>query len=80
MRIINFQEEEYLTRTIDCPSFGTVEVSTVALGDKLVIAMEEAHCTKAADIDEQLFFYVGEDVIFYSDDLLISYLESEVLT
>lgn len=79
MRKISFQGKMYPTRTVESASFGIVEVGTRVLGDALLIAILGDCSAEAIAIDEQIFFYVDDEVIQYSDELLVTYLESEVL-
>jgi len=79
MRILKFDQTTYLIRTIPTPVFGEVDVASVSLNDKLMEVAGRYISEEARLIDEQIFFYVDDDVLHNSEEYLIKYLEEEVL-
>ncbi len=79
MRILKFGQTTYLIRIIISPVFGDVAVTSVSLNDKLMDEAGRYISEEARLIDEQIFFYVDDAVLYNPDEYLIKYLEEEVL-
>lgn len=79
MDIVFCQGTAYHVRTVTTHSFGTVNVSTESLNDKLFDKDGDYVSAKAQFIDEYIFFYVENDVIHMQDEDLKAYLEKSVM-
>lgn len=79
MRILKFGQTIYLIRTIPTPVFGEVDIASVSLNDKLMDEAGRYISEEARLIDEQIFLYVDDAVLYNPDEYLIKYLEEEVL-
>ncbi|HEY8690711.1 MAG TPA: hypothetical protein VIM07_15855 [Chitinophagaceae bacterium] len=78
METIEFQKKQYRIREINLPKFGEVLISTTSLNDVL-LKNGNYVSNEASTIDEQIFYFVNEREINFSDKKLINLITTEVL-
>jgi len=78
MEIIGFQNREFKVREISLPEFGDVLISTNSLNE-LLLKDGSYVSDEAIRIDEQIFYFVDENEIAFSDEELISLIAREML-
>ncbi len=78
MGTIEFQKKQYRIREINLPKLGEVLISTTTLNEVL---LENGNyvSNEAARIDEQIFYFVNEREITFSNKKLINLVTTEVL-
>lgn len=71
MENVEFQNKTYKVREIKLPEFGIVKISTTNL-DEVLMKKGSAYISKQAqNIDEKIFFFVGEDEIELDEKVLM---------
>ena len=70
---------KYSTREITLPEYGTVTISTEKLSDNLFTEAGDYISNEAKTIDEDIFFFVPEDILLgSSDEELIHFVSSNL--
>ena len=75
---IEFQKMQYRVREIKLPNLGEVLISTTSLNDAL-LKNGKYVSNDALAIDEQIFYFVNEREITFSNKKLINLVSTQVL-
>jgi hypothetical protein len=75
---IEFKNQEFKVREIEIPESGVVLISTNSLNEILLNSEGSYTSEEARTIDEQVFYFVEENEIEYSDEELINLITIEV--
>jgi hypothetical protein len=65
--MITYKNINYKVRNINLPEFGEVLISTSVLNEKLLNEKGSYDSAEAANIDEQIFYFVDENEIDLTD-------------
>ena len=72
MNYVKLNEVEYPTRNIILPGYGWVTVSTEELNDELFTEAGDYVSDAARVVDEEIFFFVPEDILMNASDFDLS--------
>ena len=78
MELIEFQKMQYRVREIKLPKVGKVMISTTSLNEAL-LKNGNYVSDNAVTIDEQIYYFVNEREITFSDKKLIKLINKELL-
>jgi len=78
METIEFQNKQYRVRQINLPKLGEVLISTTSLNDILLINGNYVS-NEASNVDDQIYYFVNEKQMNFSDKKLINLVTTEVL-
>jgi hypothetical protein len=78
MKTINFGNKEFLVREIELSEIETVLISTNSLNELLINENGSYFSDEAISIDENIFYYVNDNEIRFSDEELINLIEKEL--
>jgi hypothetical protein len=76
---IIFDSKEYHIREIDFPETGCVLVSSITLNDVLLNDLGNYVSEEANTIDEQIFYFVEEEMLQLEDSKLIEVIKNQLM-
>jgi hypothetical protein len=78
MDTINFQNKEFKVRELEFPEIGNVLISTNSLNESLLNEYGAYASEEAIVVDENIFYFVGNNEIELSDNELMNLIIEEI--
>ena len=79
MDVLKFQNIEYKIREIELPGLGNVLISTTSLNNALLNNGSYYISKEAQSLDEEIYFFVGDNEIELQDTELINLIKLQTI-
>ena len=75
---VSYKDVSYPAKELDIPDFGHNLISVESLEDALIVGLYTGESIARA-VDEEILFYVPDDIISLSDDKVIDYVVRNII-